>query len=93
MEQRNKEVGAEIAASAMATIAQADLDDLYLELKELLQAKTELQNTVRAQAQMFADRQRATPFEEAVREMVKKEFSNATLDLLKKLRAQGFFKE
>lgn len=76
-----------------ATLPQAELDELYREISGLRQSNTDLRKTVQDQARMFADQQRATPFESAVRDQIKREFNNMTLDLLKKLRAEGFFKE
>lgn len=89
MEQRDTEVG----AAMTATLPQAELDELYREISGLRQSNTDLRKTVQEQARMFADQQRATPFESAVRDQIKREFNNMTLDLLKKLRAEGFFKE
>lgn len=94
MGQRDPEVGAVVTAQPeMATLPQAELDEIYREISRLRQSNTDLRNTVREQARMFADQQRATPFESAVRDQIKREFNHMTLDLLKKLRAEGFFKE
>ena len=105
MGQRNEEVGAGAGAAIVSatiaddgfTITQKELDmplnDKNEELAQLKAENTQLRQTVRLQAQMFADEQRATPFEDAVRSMLKREFHNMTLALLKKLRAEGFFKE
>ena len=94
MEQRDTEVGVAMTAQPeTATLPQAELDELYREISRLRQSNTDLRKTVQDQARMFADQQRATPFESAVRDQIKREFNNMTLDLLKKLRAEGFFKE
>ena len=94
MEQRDTEVGVAMTAQPeTATLPQAELDELYREISGLRQSNTGLRKTVQDQARMFADQQRATPFESAVRDQIKREFNNMTLDLLKKLRAEGFFKE
>lgn len=94
MGQRNTEVGVAMTAQPeTATLPQAELDELYREISGLRQSNTDLRKTVQDQARMFADQQRATPFESAVRDQIKREFNNMTLDLLKKLRAEGFFKE
>ena len=96
MGQRNEdmdEVAALKAEPETATLPQAELDELYREISGLRQSNTDLRKTVQDQARMFADQQRATPFESAVRDQIKREFNNMTLDLLKKLRAEGFFKE
>ena len=94
MEQRDTEVGVAMTAQPeTATLPQAELDELYREISGLRQSNTDLRKTVQEQARMFADQQRATPFESAVRDQIKREFNNMTLDLLKKLRAEGFFKE
>jgi len=94
MEQRDTEVGVAMTAQPeTATLPQAELDELYREISGLRQSNTDLRKTVQDQARMFADQQRATPFESAVRDQIKREFNNMTLDLLKKLRAEGFFKE
>lgn len=94
MEQRDTEVGVVMMAQPeTATLPQAELDELYREISGLRQSNTDLRKTVQEQARMFADQQRATPFESAVRDQIKREFNNMTLDLLKKLRAEGFFKE
>ena len=94
MEQRDTEVGAAMTARPeTATLPQAELDELYREISGLRQSNTDLRKTVQEQARMFAYQQRATPFESAVRDQIKREFNNMTLDLLKKLRAEGFFKE
>jgi len=94
MEQRDAEVGVAMTAQPeTATLPQAELDELYREISGLRQSNTDLRKTVQDQARMFADQQRATPFESAVRDQIKREFNNMTLDLLKKLRAEGFFKE
>ena len=82
-----------MAQPETATLPQAELDELYREISGLRQSNTDLRKTVQEQARMFADQQRATPFESAVRDQIKREFNNMTLDLLKKLRAEGFFKE
>ena len=94
MDQRDTEVGVVMMAQPeTATLPQAELDELYREISGLRQSNTDLRKTVQEQARMFADQQRATPFESAVRDQIKREFNNMTLDLLKKLRAEGFFKE
>ena len=94
MGQRDTEVGVAMTAQPeTATLPQAELDELYREISGLRQSNTDLRKTVQEQARMFADQQRATPFESAVRDQIKREFNNMTLDLLKKLRAEGFFKE
>lgn len=94
MEQRDTEVGVAMTAQPeTATLPQAELDELYREISGLRQSNTDLRKTVQDQARMFADQQRATLFESAVRDQIKREFNNMTLDLLKKLRAEGFFKE
>lgn len=94
MGQRDTEVGVAMTAQPeTATLPQAELDELYREISGLRQSNTDLRKTVQDQARMFADQQRATPFESAVRDQIKREFNNMTLDLLKKLRAEGFFKE
>ena len=93
MGQRDTEVGVAMTAQPeTATLPQAELDELYREISGLRQSNTDLRKTVQDQARMFADQQRATPFESAVRDQIKREFNNMTLDLLKKLRAEGFFK-
>ena len=87
MEQRDPEVGAVVTAPPeTVTLPQQELD-------ELRQSNAALRKTVQAQACMFADQQRATPFESAVRAMLQREFNTMTMDLLKKLRADGFFEE
>lgn len=87
MEQRDTEVGVAMTAQPeMVTLPQQELD-------ELRQSNADLRKTVQAQACMFADQQRATPFESAVRTMLRRELNTMTMDLLKKLRAEGFFKE
>ena len=94
MGQRNEDMGVAMTAQPeTATLPQAELDELYREISRLRQSNTDLRKTVQDQARMFADQQRATPFESAVRDQIKREFNNMTLDLLKKLRAEGFFKE
>ena len=84
MEQRDTEVGVAMTAQPeTATLPQAELDELYREISGLRQSNTDLRKTVQDQARMFADQQRATPFESAVRDQIKREFNNMTLDLLK----------
>ncbi len=87
MGQRDTEVGVAMTAQPeMVTLPQQELD-------ELRQSNADLRKTVQTQACMFADQQRATPFESAVRAMLRRELNTMTMDLLKKLRAEGFFKE
>ena len=91
MEQRNEEVGAEVTRQiCTVTLSQEEFDAVLADKNTEIGA---LRKIVQEQARMFADQQRATPFEDAVRSMLKHEFNNMTLDLLKKLRAEGFFKE
>ena len=89
MEQRNEEVGAAIVSATIAddgfTITQKELDallnDKNEELAQLKVENTQLRQTVRLQAQMFADKQRMTPFEDALRDMV--------LSIIRQLKNQG----
>lgn len=81
MEQRNEEVGASVVKSELASITQDQMDRLYQELAGVKAENTQLRQTVRLQAQMFADKQRMTPFEDALRDMV--------LSIIRQLKNQG----
>ena len=80
MEQRNEEVGKTVAAEVEAPVRD-QMDQLYQELACVKAENVQLKQTVRLQAQMFADNQRMTPFEDALRSMV--------LGIIRQLKNQG----
>lgn len=80
MEQRNEEVGKTVAAEVEASV-QDQMDQLYRELTGIRAENAQLRQTVRLQTQMFADNQRMTPFEDALRSMV--------LGIIRQLKNQG----
>lgn len=80
MDQRNEEVGKTVAAEVGASV-QDQMYQLYQELAGIRAENAQLRQTVRLQAQMFADNQRMTPFEDALRSMV--------LGIIRQLKNQG----
>jgi len=98
MAQRNEdmdEVNKIIDAAIGETDREAMLIGANMALREEVNALKaecqELRSIIKVQAKAFADNPRATPFENAVKALLAKEFHEMTLKMLKKLKNDGFF--
>ena len=93
MEQRDQKMGEVVEGIPFeqALIAQ---NNVLKDEAAMLKAECHgLRAVIKTQAKAFADGKRASPFEDSVRELIKKEHNKLTLELLKKLKNDGFFKE
>lgn len=69
------------------------IDELTLLRDEIQDLKAECQEQreiIKLQARAFADGKRASPFEDSVREFLRKEHNKLALELIRKLKNDGF---